>query len=379
MPPKQEVPRKNLEEIHEAFEVPAVVNEQPEVELAAVHIPDDAVELIEEARNAGIIARDELAEKLALIGEEETLDALLAQLESEGVEIMDDAEIHRPKQEAKKSDEFSSDSLQLFLIDIGRHKLLTAAKEVELAKRIEDGDRRAKNEMMESNLRLVVSIAKGYRGLGVPFMDLIQEGTFGLVRAVEKFDWRRGYKFSTYATWWIRQAVQRSIANHGRTIRIPVHISERLQKLSRIRRELEAVLAREPTYQELSDESGLPLSQVVEALTAAHVSASLNHGLGEDNEAELGDIIEDIESPDPLEETEEAFRKHAVKEALSELPSRERRVLELRFGFEGEPQTLEAIGKRLDLTRERVRQLESQALSRLHGQKEFKRKLGLTR
>jgi len=237
MPPKQEVPRKNLEEIHEAFEVPAVVNEQPEVELAAVHIPDDAVELIEEARNAGIIARDELAEKLALIGEEETLDALLAQLESEGVEIMDDAEIHRPKQEAKKSDEFSSDSLQLFLIDIGRHKLLTAAKEVELAKRIEDGDRRAKNEMMESNLRLVVSIAKGYRGLGVPFMDLIQEGTFGLVRAVEKFDWRRGYKFSTYATWWIRQAVQRSIANHGRTIRIPVHISERLQKLSRIRRD----------------------------------------------------------------------------------------------------------------------------------------------
>ena len=259
----------------------------------------------------------------------------------------------------------SADSLQLFLADVGRHKLLTAHEEVILAKAIERGDPVAKRRMIESNLRLVVSIAKGYRGLGVPFLDLIQEGTLGLNRAVEKFDWRRGYKFSTYATWWIRQSVQRAVANNARTIRVPVHVVERQQKLSRAARRLEVELGRAATKQELAEATGLPLQHVDEALGAAHASVSLNQSVGADDEGELGDLFADREAADPFEEAEESLRKQGVRRALDALPERERRILELRFGFEGEPWTLEAIGAELDLTRERVRQLESQALARL--------------
>jgi RNA polymerase primary sigma factor len=259
----------------------------------------------------------------------------------------------------------SADSLQLFLADVGRHKLLTAAEEVMLAKRIERGDPTAKRHMIESNLRLVVSIAKGYRGLGVPFLDLIQEGTLGLNRAVEKFDWRRGYKFSTYATWWIRQSVQRAVANHARTIRVPVHVVERQQKLSRAARRLEVELGREATKEELAEATGLPMQHVDEALGAANASVSLNQTVGADDEGELGDLFADREAADPFDEAEESLRRQGVRRALEALPERERRILELRFGFEGEPWTLEAIGNELDLTRERVRQLEGQALSRL--------------
>ena len=259
----------------------------------------------------------------------------------------------------------AADSLQLFLADVGRHKLLNAAEEVTLAKQIEKGDLIAKRTMIESNLRLVVSIAKGYRGLGVPFLDLIQEGTLGLNRAVEKFDWRRGFKFSTYATWWIRQSVQRAVANHARTIRVPVHVVERQQKLSRAARRLEVELGREATKEELAEATGLPLQHVDEALGAAHASVSLNQTVGADDEGELGDLFADREAADPFDEAEESLRKQGVRRALDALPERERRILELRFGFEGEPWTLEAIGHELDLTRERVRQLEGQALSRL--------------
>jgi RNA polymerase primary sigma factor len=259
----------------------------------------------------------------------------------------------------------SADSLQLFLADVGRHKLLTAAEEVMLAKRIERGDVTAKRHMIESNLRLVDSIAKGYRGLGVPFLDLIQEGTLGLNRAVEKFDWRRGYKFSTYATWWIRQSVQRAVANHARTIRVPVHVVERQQKLSRAARRLEVELGREATKEELAEATGLPMQHVDEALGAANASVSLNQTVGADDEGELGDLFADREAVDPFDEAEESLRRQGVRRALEALPERERRILELRFGFEGEPWTLEAIGNELDLTRERVRQLEGQALSRL--------------
>ncbi len=259
----------------------------------------------------------------------------------------------------------AADSLQLFLADVGRHKLLTAHDEVVLAKAIERGDPTAKRRMIESNLRLVVSIAKGYRGLGVPFLDLIQEGTLGLNRAVEKFDWRRGFKFSTYATWWIRQSVQRAVANHARTIRVPVHVVERQQKLSRAARRLEVELGREATKLELAEATGLPIQHVEEALGAAHASVSLNQTVGADDEGELGDLFADREAADPFEEAEESLRKQGVRRALDALPERERRILELRFGFEGEPWTLEAIGHELDLTRERVRQLEGQALSRL--------------
>jgi RNA polymerase primary sigma factor len=265
----------------------------------------------------------------------------------------------------------AADSLQLFLADIGRHKLLTAAEEVMLAKAIERGDITAKRRMIESNLRLVVSIAKGYRGLGVPFLDLIQEGTLGLNRAVEKFDWRRGFKFSTYATWWIRQSVQRAVANQARTIRVPVHVVERQQKLGRAARRLEVELGREATKQELADATGLPIQHVDEALGAAQASVSLNQTVGADDEGELGDLFADREAADPFDEAEESLRRQGVRRALDALPERERRILELRFGFEGEPWTLEAIGHELDLTRERVRQLEGQALARLAALREL--------
>jgi len=330
---------------------------------------------VEGAEERGFVEPAEI-EAFALehdLGEEDA-EQFQRELEAIGLEIRQPAEENDAK--AGKAEEKaaepqphvlvgSADSLQLFLADIGRHKLLTAAEEVTLAKAIERGDVTAKRRMIESNLRLVVSIAKGYRGLGVPFLDLIQEGTLGLNRAVEKFDWRRGYKFSTYATWWIRQSVQRAVANHARTIRVPVHVVERQQKLGRAARRLEVELGREATKQELADATGLPLQHVDEALGAAQASVSLNQTVGADDEGELGDLFADREAPDPFDEAEESLRKQGVRRALDALPERERRILELRFGFEGEPWTLEAIGHELDLTRERVRQLESQALARL--------------
>ncbi len=322
----------------------------------------------------------EPAELEAFALEHELVDAdvedLTRELERIGLEVRE----ARPEEKSPKTEEVvyeadqpsgAGDSLQLFLADVGRHKLLTAAQEVILAKKIERGDLVAKRQMIESNLRLVVSIAKGYRGLGVPFLDLIQEGTLGLNRAVEKFDWRRGYKFSTYATWWIRQSVQRAVANHARTIRVPVHVVERQQKLSRAARRLEVELGREPTKEELAEATGLPIQHVDEALSAASASVSLNQTVGADDEGELGDLFADREAPDPFDEAEESLRRQNIRKALDALPERERRILELRFGFEGEPWTLEAIGHELDLTRERVRQLEGQALSRLAALREL--------
>jgi RNA polymerase primary sigma factor len=302
---------------------------------------------------------------------EDEVELLQRELEATGLEVRETPpEVEEPVKEKESAPEQhvlvgAADSLQLFLADIGRHKLLTAAEEVMLAKAIERGDLSAKRRMIESNLRLVVSIAKGYRGLGVPFLDLIQEGTLGLNRAVEKFDWRRGYKFSTYATWWIRQSVQRAVANHARTIRVPVHVVERQQKLSRAARRLEVELGREATKDELAEATGLPIQHVDEALGAAQASVSLNQTVGADDEGELGDLFADREAADPFDEAEESLRRQGVRRALDALPERERRILELRFGFEGEPWTLEAIGHELDLTRERVRQLEGQALARL--------------
>ncbi len=259
-----------------------------------------------------------------------------------------------------------TDSLQLFLNEIGRHKLLTAAEEVELSKRVERGDPRAKERMINSNLRLVVSIARKYQGHDVPFLDLIQEGIIGLNRAVEKFDWRKGYKFSTYATWWIRQACQRAVANQAKTIRVPVHVHERRQKLGRTRAELEVKLGREPSREELADATKLPLQHVEEALDAAEASVSLNRTIGTDGDGEFGDLFADTSSVDPLEEAGESMRRQTVRTAVDELPEREARILYLRFGFDGaEPRTLDAIGEELGLTRERVRQLERDAMARL--------------
>jgi RNA polymerase primary sigma factor len=261
----------------------------------------------------------------------------------------------------------AADSLQLFLNEIGRYPLLTAAEEVALAKRVERGDLEAKEKMINSNLRLVVHVAKRYRGHGVPFGDLIQDGVIGLNRAVEKFDWRKGFKFSTYATWWIRQAVQRSVAGQARTIRVPTHVHERRQTLNRHARKLETELGRKPTHEELAKSTGLKLQHVDEALSVAEARASLNSPVGDEDDNEFGDLFADETAPDPEELAEDALRARAVREALSELPDRERRICELRFGLDGEPQSLEAIGKELGLTRERVRQLEAQAFKSLSG------------
>jgi len=340
---------------------------------------EGARSLVEAAEERGHVEPTEL-EAFALEHDLDDADVeqLTRELEAIGLEVSDS----RSEEEAKPAPAEqktpnpdvivgSADSLQLFLADVGRHKLLTASEEVTLAKAIERGDMLAKRRMIESNLRLVVSIAKGYRGLGVPFLDLIQEGTLGLNRAVEKFDWRRGFKFSTYATWWIRQSVQRAVANHARTIRVPVHVVERQQKLSRAARRLEVELGREATKDELAEATGLPMQHVDEALGAAHASVSLNQTVGSDDEGELGDLFADREAADPFDEAEESLRRQGVRKALDALPERERRILELRFGFEGEPWTLEAIGHELDLTRERVRQLEAQALARLSALREL--------
>jgi RNA polymerase primary sigma factor len=258
----------------------------------------------------------------------------------------------------------TTDSLQLFLNEIGRYPLLTAAEEVALAKRVERGDAAAKERMINCNLRLVVHVAKRYRGHGVPFGDLIQDGVIGLNRAVEKFDWRKGFKFSTYATWWIRQAVQRSVAGQARTIRVPTHVNERRQTLARHARKLEPELGRPPTHEELAKSTGLSLTHVEEALGVAEARVSLNAPLADDD-GELGDLFADDAAENPEELAEDALRARALREALAELPERERRIVELRFGLDGEPQSLEAIGAELGLTRERIRQLEAQALASL--------------
>ena len=261
----------------------------------------------------------------------------------------------------------SFESLHLFLEGVGRYKLLTAVEELTLAKRVEAGDRAARRRMIEANLRLVVSIAKRYRGHGVPLLDLIQEGTIGLDRAVDGFDWRRGHKFSTYATWWIRQSVQRAVSRHARTIRIPEHIVERQIILDAAARRLVVELGREPTPAELADTTGISLAHVREARGVAHASVSLNQQLGDEGngEGELGDLFADEGATDPFNEAAEAWRRQSIREALRVLPERERHIIDRRFGFEGECWTLEAIGQELGLTRERVRQLEAHALSRL--------------
>jgi len=258
------------------------------------------------------------------------------------------------------------EGLTLFLRSLDRYPLLTAAEEVMLARRIERGDMRARRRMIESNLRLVVSIAKRYRGLGVPFLDLIQDGTFGLTRAVEKFDWRHGFKFSTYATWWIRQSVQRAVANHARTIRLPIHVIDRRQKLRLARRRLEAELGREPSLDELSQATGISLQHARQALTADADPISLNAPIGFDADDELGDLVPDRESLDPAEVAELTLRGERLREALECLSERDRRIVELRFGLtEDGEYTLERTGRELDLSVEQVRAFQRLALSKL--------------
>jgi RNA polymerase primary sigma factor len=259
----------------------------------------------------------------------------------------------------------TTDSLQLFLNEAGRYPLLTAAEEVELAKRIERGDMVAKERMITSNLRLVVSIARRYQTQGITLGDLIQEGVIGLIRATEKFDWRRGFKFSTYATWWIRQAVQRGVANKARTIRIPVHVVEREQKVARTERELIAKTGQVPTEEEIAKHAKLPLNQVQEVRAAARAVASTDAPIGSDGDSSFGELFA-AGGPTTEDEVELVFRGEAVRRAVSKLPERQRDVISLRFGLVGDgPNSLEQVGKQLGITRERVRQIEAEALRRL--------------
>jgi len=280
----------------------------------------------------------------------------------------------RKKVELDLTVEPSLDSLRLYLRSIGRVHLLTAEQEVQLARRIERGDMLAKQQMIEANLRLVVSIAKSYLGRGLTFLDLIQDGSMGLIRAVEKFDYRRGYKFSTYATWWIRQAVTRAIADKGRTIRIPVHMVEKLNKVAHVERQLVQQLGREPTPEEIAAELETTVREVRDVLRMAQQPVSLEKPIGEEEESELGDFVEDQTAESPFELAADRLRRENLRRALASLPEREREVIELRFGLTGErPYTLEEVGRAFNVTRERIRQIENHTLKKLEALPEAQR------
>jgi RNA polymerase primary sigma factor len=345
------------------------------VEIETILRSEELAVLLEAAEASGQLRQAELLEVLEPLELDPLeVDAVYIELDRRGIELLEGPEREAPPPPPlppAPTVESTTDALQLFLREAGRHALLTAPQEVELAKRIERGDMAAKQRMIQSNLRLVVSIAKNYRNQGLPFLDLIQEGTLGLIRAVEKFDWRRGYKFSTYATWWIRQAVARALADKARTIRMPVHIVERMQKMNRAERTLWMELGREPTLEEIADEASLPIEQAREVRAAARASASLDQPVGDQDDAVFGDFVAG-DDPLPEDHVEISLRSQALTLALQSLPERERQVLVLRYGLiDEEPKTLEEIGKRLGLTRERVRQIELESLRRLANLREM--------
>src|SRR3954467_1851181 len=326
--------------------------------------------LLDQGEEAGCLNLSAVSEFLqeADLDEEQTT-GFFEQLEERGIALSDDCARPDAVEATYVNADLAvvtTDALQLFLNEAGRYKLLTAAEEVELAKRIERGEKEAKDLMINSNLRLVVSIAKKYQGHGISLLDLIQEGIIGLIRAVEKFDWRRGYKFSTYATWWIRQAVQRGVANKSRTIRIPVHIVERGQKIARAERELTLKLERPPTDEEIAKTAKLSLKHVREVRAAARAVASLDKPLGDESDTAFGDIVA-TDKGDVEEEVVVGLSEHLLRAAVEKLPERKQYVIKLRYGLNGDrdPKSLETIGREMGLTRERVRQIETVALERL--------------
>ena len=341
-------------------------------------MPKVAPELTSRPEVAALLARgeergcvnlsefDELVQALELMDDD--VDALESYLEAHGIDIGDDCGRTGVEPTTFRNGELAAattDALQLFLNEIRRYSLLTATEEIDLSKRIEQGDLGAKERMINSNLRLVVSIAKKYQGQELSLLDLIQEGIFGLIRAAEKFDWRKGYKFSTYATFWIRQAIQRGLANKARTIRIPVHIGQRERKIVRAERDLSARLGREPTDDEIAAAAELPLEQVEEVRDAARTVTSLDRPIGEEGDTALGDVLEGG-TPPVDHEVEVSLSEELLRRTIEELPETERDVIRLRFGFEDDdPQPLRETGRRLGLSAERVRQIESRALKRL--------------
>jgi RNA polymerase primary sigma factor len=331
--------------------------------------------LIERGQEEGCL---ELSEVNRLIGavelDETDVNALFEQLGAYGIKLSDDCAREDAEQAVYVNGELATvttDALQLFMNEVSRHPLLTGPEEIELAKRIETGDRRAKERMINSNLRLVVSIAKRYQGGDLSLLDLIQEGILGLIRASEKFDWRRELKFSTYATWWIRQAIERGIANKARMIRMPVHVIQRERRIMKAERELATDLGRQPTTEEIASTVQLPLKQVREVQDAARAVASLDRPIGEEEDVSLGDLFES-DQPAPEELVEISLRRDALHNAISELPQREREVVKLRYGIQDDnPKTIDEVVRRLGISRERVRRIEADALGRLARMREI--------
>jgi len=328
---------------------------------------DDAKALVRQGQEAGFLTHEEIAAALGDDLEPAQLDELYGQLEELHIEVVAAEEDGNSTLDLQpEAREVSTDALQLFLKDIGKVPLLTAAQEVELAKRIERGDHSAKQKMVASNLRLVVSIAKNYRNQGLPFLDLIQEGTIGLVRAAEKFDYRKGFKFSTYATWWIRQAVARALADKARTIRMPVHVVEKLNKIGRIERKLLSEMGREPTIEEIARELEIAPEEIEQIRRSAQMPISMEKPVGDEEESEFGHFLADESAPAPDEAAETTLRKETLRRILETLSLRERRVLEMRYGLDGQhPRTLDEVGRTFNVTRERVRQIENQCLKKL--------------
>ncbi len=346
-----------------------------------IALPDveELQKLVTEGQEKGLLTYDEIANALEEVElTKEQIEDFYTYLIDHSIELMEGEHHKQPPHEqpalaeeekVPKLDltvEPSLDSLRLYLREIGKVNLLTADKEVYLAKRIERGDMVAKTQMIEANLRLVVSIAKSYLGRGLSFLDLIQEGSLGLIRAVEKFDYRKGYKFSTYATWWIRQAVTRAIADKARTIRIPVHMVEKLNKVVHIERQLVQRLGREPKPEEIANELEMTTEEVREILRMAQLPVSLEKPIGEEEESSLGDFVQDEQAESPYDTAQLSLRREDIENALSSLPERERKVIELRFGLKGEqPCTLEEVGRAFGVTRERIRQIENNTLKKL--------------
>jgi len=351
-----------------------------------ISLPDveELHKLVQEGQEKGFLTYDEIVSTLEEVElTKEQIEDFYTYLVDHSVELMEGEQHKHPpheqpalaggddKENAKTAKldltvEPSLDSLRLYLREIGKVPLLTADQEVYLAKRIERGDMYAKTQMTEANLRLVVSIAKGYLGRGLSFLDLIQEGSLGLIRAVEKFDYRKGYKFSTYATWWIRQAVTRAIADKARTIRIPVHMVEKLNKVVHIERQLVQRLGREPQPEEVAEELEITPEEVREIMRMSQLPISLEKPIGEEEDSELGDFVEDDSAESPYDTTQLLLRREDVQRALDSLPDRERRVIELRYGLLGtQPFTLEEVGRAFGVTRERIRQIENSTLKRL--------------
>jgi RNA polymerase primary sigma factor len=332
--------------------------------------------LIDRGEEAGCLNLSEVAEVLQSLDlEPEEVEPVYEQIQSRGIDLTDDCARQDGKEGSYGNDELAvqtTDALQLFLNEVSRHRLLTADEEVALAKRIESGDQEAKERMINSNLRLVVSLAKKYQGSQLSLLDLIQEGILGLIRATEKFDWRRGFKFSTYATWWIRQAIERGIANKARTIRMPVHVLQRERKLNRAERQLAVKLGRPPTEEEVAEAAKVPLKQLKEVREAARVLTSLDRPVGEGEETTLGELFES-DAPEVDETVEVSLREDAVRRAVSELPDPERSVVKLRYGLNGspDPKSIEEVTRQLDMPREQVKRFESQALRRLARMREI--------